>query len=293
MADLDLLIVGALARDEDVVAGRTEQRIGGAVYFGAYAAVAAGARTGIWTAAAETERDLLQQLEGDGIQVFHQPSRGTAGIRNVYASADRDRRTCQLLDRSDPLRAADLPACAARIIHIAPLMAGEVAEDVLPAAAARGEVALDAQGVLRRVEGDQLVFRDWEAKAEGLAQVTYLKADAAEAEVMTGLADPAAAAMALAGHGCREVLVTRSDAVRLVSGGRLHRAPLTARRLTGRTGRGDTCMASYLARRLAGDAPERALAFAAALTSLKMERPGPFEGTRAEVFSVLRGGARP
>lgn len=292
MPDLDLLIVGALARDEDVVAGRTEQRIGGGVYFGAYAASAAGARTGIWTAVAEADRGPLERLERDGIQVFRQPSRGTAGIRNVYATKDRDRRTCHLLNRSDPLRALDLPDCAARIIHIAPLMAGEVADDVLPAAAARGEVGLDVQGVLRRVEGDELVFRDWEAKTEGLAQVTYLKADAAEAEVLTGLADPAAAAMALAGYGCREVLVTRSDAVRLVSGGRLHRAPFTAHELTGRTGRGDTCMASYLARRLAGDAPERALAFAAALTSLKMERPGPFVGTRDEVLALLRGGTR-
>lgn len=294
MAGLDLLIVGALARDEDVVAGKTEKRIGGAVYFGAYAARAAGARVGIWTAVAEGEsdRDLLRSLQDDGIQVFHQPSRATAGIRNVYTTADKDKRTCHLLDRSDPLQAADLPVSAARIIHLAPLMAGEVDDDVLPAAAARGEVGLDAQGVLRQVQAERLEFRDWEDKATGLRLVTYLKADAAEAEVLTGQRDPAAAARALAALGPREVMVTRSDAVRLFASGKLHQVPFTARQLAGRTGRGDTCMASYLARRMAGDGPERALRFAAALTSLKMERPGPYAGTSQEVFEAMRSGGR-
>ncbi len=287
MDRLDLLIVGALAHDEDVFAGLTDRRTGGAVYFGGYAALAAGARTGIWTPLADGDLELLESLRRAGIAVFRSPSAHTSGIRNIYTTADRDRRTCRPLARATPLLAADLPDCGARIIHVAPLMAGEVPDEVLRAAADRAELGLDAQGVLRCVEGDELVFRDWPDKREGLSRVTYLKADAAEAEVLTGLLDPAEAARALADMGPREVVVTRSDAVRLLVDGRLHEAPFTAGNLSGRTGRGDTCMASYLARRLLGDPPEQALRFAATLTSMKMERKGPFDRIAADVFARM------
>ena len=66
--------------------------------------------------------------------------------------------------------------------------------------------------------------------------------------------------------------------------------PLSARsepHLSGRTGRGDTCMASYLARRLR-EGPEESLRFAAALTSMKLEQAGPFSGTEQDVQERMK-----
>ena len=291
MNEPHLLLVGALASDEDVVAGRVQARPGGAALFGAFAALAAGVKTHIWTPLAAQDQHLLQVLLEAGIGVHTSDSKQTSGIRNLYATPDRDRRTCQLLAQADPLKAEDMPLKDADLIHIAPLMAGEVPLEVLELAASRTELGLDAQGVLRCVEGEQLVFRDWADKRHGLSLLTYLKADAAEAEVMTGISDPAKAAMALHEMGPREVVVTRSDAVRLVAKGEHFQAPFTARSLEGRTGRGDTCMASYLARRLLGHTPESALAFAAALTSMKMETPGPFRGSPEQVLARQKADA--
>ncbi|MBW2699208.1 MAG: carbohydrate kinase [Deltaproteobacteria bacterium] len=274
---VDLLLVGALARDEDVVAGLTEHRIGGAVYFGSYAAQAAGARTSLWTAISEADRKLLDPLRQDGIGVHICDSPHTAGIRNIYESADRDRRQCQLISRARPLTAEEMPDTSARIIHVCPLMAGEVEESVFSAAASRAQLSLDAQGVVRKVRGDQLVFEAWTGQERLLPLVHFLKCDTAEAEFMTGLTRPDDAARALADQGAQEVLVTRPDGVSLWADGRIWHAPFTHRGLEGRTGRGDTCMSSYLARRLNHE-PEAALRFAAALTSIKMETPGPFRG---------------
>jgi sugar/nucleoside kinase (ribokinase family) len=57
--------------------------------------------------------------------------------------------------------------------------------------------------------------------------------------------------------------------------------------VVGRTGRGDTTFAAYLAWRLDHDAGE-SLKFAAALVSIKMETPGPFRGTLEDVARRLK-----
>jgi sugar/nucleoside kinase (ribokinase family) len=149
-------------------------------------------------------------------------------------------------------------------------------------------VALDAQGFVRVRDGDDLVFRPWTGMQEGLAQVTYLKADRAEAELLTGQSDLRAAARQLAAYGPREVVITQSSGVTVLAGGQIYQAPFTPRSLQGRTGRGDTCFSTYLGTRL--DAPpERAARVAAAVTTLKQEQPGPWLGTLADVEALLAG----
>ncbi len=59
------------------------------------------------------------------------------------------------------------------------------------------------------------------------------------------------------------------------------------KRLTGRSGRGDTCIASYMARRLSAP-PHEAVIWAAALTSLKLEAEGPFRRDIRDVEALIR-----
>jgi sugar/nucleoside kinase (ribokinase family) len=165
-------------------------------------------------------------------------------------------------------------------------MVGEVDLPLLKSLAQRRPVALDVQGFVRVREGDELVFRDWPQKAEGLAKVTYLKLDHAEAEVLTGLTDVHAAASQIATYGPREIMITHNRGVLVYTGEQTYEATFTPRSMDGRTGRGDTCFATYLGKRLSAP-PEEACRFAAAVTTLKMERPGPFRGTLAEVETMM------
>ena len=152
--------------------------------------------------------------------------------------------------------------------------------------AARGSVALDAQGIVRCSENGDLVSRDWPGKTAMLPKITYLKTDAAEAEILTGTTDRERAARALHDLGASEVMVTHSSEVIVYDGKRVHRAPFTSKNLSGRTGRGDTCFASYLAWRLE-HAIDESVAYAAALTSIKMESPGPFASSTEAVFARM------
>jgi len=128
--------------------------------------------------------------------------------------------------------------------------------------------------------------------AQGLSLVTYLKVDLAEAELLTGQSDLRVAAHQLAAYGPREIMLTESSGVTVLADGRLYQAPFTPRSLAGRTGRGDTCFASYLGMRLMAS-PDEATRVAAAVTTLKLERPGPWRGSRAEVQQLLQGEAPP
>jgi len=84
------------------------------------------------------------------------------------------------------------------------------------------------------------------------------------------------------------VVVSHNHELVLACEEKIYKAPLTPRKVEGRTGRGDTLFCSYLARRTQGDAPFEALQFAAALVSLKLESPGPFRWTLKDVHMKMK-----
>jgi sugar/nucleoside kinase (ribokinase family) len=145
---------------------------------------------------------------------------------------------------------------------------------------------LDAQGFVRVAEGNDVVFKDWEEKREGLAMVEFLKVDDTEAQVLTGTTDRREAAATLAAFGPKEVVLTHGKGVLVYSKGRFHEASFAPQNIVGRTGRGDTCFAVYVARRLSTE-PQEAVRFAAAATSLKMETPGPLRDSVDRVQAML------
>ena len=63
--------------------------------------------------------------------------------------------------------------------------------------------------------------------------------------------------------------------------------PLMPKNLDGRAGRGDTCFLSYITRRMTHSIDE-SIHYAAALTSLKMEKPLPFTGTMEDVLERMK-----
>ena len=145
-----------------------------------------------------------------------------------------------------------------------------------------------ASVLLRHVEADRtMAFHDWAEKKQYLPVIDYLKTDAAEAEILTGLTDRAEAAKLLHSWGAKEVLITHNTEVLAYDGVTTYTCPIKARNLSGRTGRGDTTFAGYITERQRAGV-EEALRYCTALVSLKMETPGPFQGTRQDVLDYIR-----
>ena len=284
----DLVLVGAISKDENIYLDREERTLGGAVTYGAFSAKRSGAHVGIVTKAAKNDHHLLERFSDEQIRVWVSASQKTTAIRNVYHSVDKERRTCTCLAAADPFTLECLPDISTKIIHAAALIRGEIPMKTLVAMNRLGKVGLDIQGFLRVCRDSRMVFEKSSELALALKAVTYLKTDAAEAEILTGKTDLAEAAVEMASMGPEEVVISNNSGLVLFFEGKIHKAPLTPRKLDGRTGRGDTLFCSYLARRTKGDAPFRALQFAAALVSLKLETPGPFRGTMQDVLEKMK-----
>jgi len=287
MKNYDVVFLGHVSKDIIVTHEKTQTMIGGAVVYSAIAAKRINAEVAALTKLSVEDLAALQVFEEHGVPVIQGASRQTTSIRNTYLSPDRERRTCEALSIADPFTLSDIPEnMTAGLYYLGGLIKGEFPEDFVEELAKRGRLAIDVQGFLRVSENGPMVFRDWERKREMLPLVHFLKTDAAEAEVLTGEKDPERAARILNAWGADEVMVTHNAGVAVYAGGSASSAPFTARNLTGRTGRGDTCFSAYCTWRRGHDPAESCL-FAAALTSLKMETPGPFRGSANEVQTAI------
>jgi len=283
---VDVMIVGHFAKDQVIVDGNSETTSGGSVFFGSIALRHLGLRAAIVTRLHPLDFPRLEEVKREGVQIFASAAPATSGIANFYKSTDMERRVCKTLGFAGPISVNDIPDLPARVYFAGPIIAGEIDLPLLQHLSNLGPVALDIQGFVRVRAGDELVFRRWDNMEEGLACVTYLKADRAEAELLTGESDLAVAAKRLSSYGPAEVVLTQSSGVTVYSDGEVFQAPFTSRTLLGRTGRGDTCFASYLGKRLDATAYE-ACRFAAVVTTLKQERPGPWRGPLDEVEELL------
>ncbi len=299
MKNVDILMLGHFARDRIIVDGHGVAASGGAVYFGSIALRRLGLDVAVVTRLHQDDFPWLDEFEQAGVRVYATPAAETSGIANYYDSTDMERRITKPLGFAGPILEEDIPDITARIYAAASIMAGEVTLPLLKSLAKRGPVSLDVQGFVRVREGisvqgisghrsgQSLVFRPWLEMEEGLAHVTYLKVDRAEAELLTGLTDLAAAARRLSQYGPREIVLTQSSGVTVYVDGEIHQAPFAPRSLAGRTGRGDTCFMTYLGKRLSAT-PAEACRWAAVVTTLKQEQPGPWDGDIAAVEQLLK-----
>ncbi len=285
----DTMIIGQITLDHNIdYDGREEFINGGAVTFSGYAAASIGHSVAVVPKGNIKVIDPYRVFAESKVEkVFAVESDTYTEMQNTYFTADRERRRSLNTRGIEPYKPSDLPDAEARIYHLGGLVAGDFPGAFLEACAARGDVGLDVQGMMRfRNDDGTLQLRDWPEKLLYLPLIRYLKTDAAEAEILTGTDDREKAAFQLCEWGAKEVLITHNTEAIVCDGKRIYRSKLCPRNLTGRTGRGDTTFAGYLCERLHHDIPT-ALEFAAALVSLKMETPGPFKGSRQDVLDYI------
>lgn len=282
MTNFDIIMIGNFARDKLIVDGVEEISSGGGVYYGSVVISRLGRTVGVITRLHPDDYPRLDELRAEGVTVHAIPAQGTSGIANYYKSEDMERRITKPIGFGGKYSLEQLPDWQADLILLTPLFAGEVDVPFLKELASRAPVAMDIQGFVRVPREDDLIYQPWDEIEEGLKFVTYLKVDKAEAEFITGSTDLNRAMQLLTKMGPKEVVLTQSSGITALVDGDFKTAPFKPRSLAGRTGRGDTCFASYLAMRQEAN-PETACKWAGIITSLKQEKPGPWRGTRQEI----------
>ena len=289
----DIVFVGHTASGRiEPFGGPPELGHGGGAFFGAMAARCILNRLAVITRIALENRDFLEPLDETGIDVYVQPSAQTTHMRVVYPNENVDERQLYLERSAGFYRIEDIPPMEPCLIHLAGLSDQEFTLDFMHGLKQRGfRLSLDMQSFVFRVDPQSglISLRDVPNKEEILGMVDTVKLDIAEAKTLTGTDDLSEAAAAVAAWGCPEVLTTRSDGVLAHHEGKNYFAKFTNRSVEGRTGRGDTTMGAYLARRMEHPV-EDSVKFAAALASIKMESPAPFTGTVEDVLERMETG---
>ncbi len=222
-------------------------------------------------------------LSKAGVECVFLPSPTSTSIRNVYPSENPDDRQSALISRAAPFTEEDLDCIAgfrADVVHVNPLWFGEFPPALLTLLRPRATfLAADAQGFLRVAEPDgQMLHRDFAEKHTLLPLLDLFKVDSKEALLLTGEEDPKRAAQAVHALGPKLVLLTHQGGVCVFDGRETSSAAFGSYALEGRTGRGDTCTASFLAARGRGlDLPQSTTS-AADITTRKMQYRGAFRG---------------
>lgn len=292
LSDLyDIAFFGHMCFDEVVpYQGTPCVAPGSAVLCGALAAARVGKRVIVVTRMAPQDDGILESLRQNGVDVHVIPSAKTTYMKVVHPSSDVDVRQIFQIKNAGFFSLGDIPPLTARRVHLAGITDQEFSIDFLSGLKQVGyRLSADMQSFVRQVQSPagNINFRDVPNKQELVRLLDMVKLDIVEAKVLTGTDDLGKAARIIEDWGCPEVVITQAEGVLAQVNGQIFYEKFSNRSAVGRTGRGDTTFAAYLARRMDHN-PAEALKFAAALVSIKMETPGPFNGTLDEVLARMQ-----
>lgn len=289
MKKFQLCCIGHITLDKVITPQSTVYMPGGTAFYCSHAIRSFGdVSYALVTAVGPTEMNVIDQLRAMNINVTTLPSRHSVYFENIYGD-NPDERTQRVLAKADPFTTSSLPDIDAQVYHLGALLADDFSIDVIKDLARKGRVAVDSQGYLREVHEQHVYPIDWANKRETLPYIYYLKVNEHEMEVLTGLSDPHDAARKLHEWGVKEVLVTLGSLGSLIFDGRaFHRIPAYKPRQTiDATGCGDTYTIGYIYQRTSGKDIEESGRFAAAMSTLKIEKSGPFSGSKEEVIQCM------
>jgi sugar/nucleoside kinase (ribokinase family) len=287
----DITFVGHMCYDEITpFGGKPHIAPGSAVLCGAMVAARVGKKVAAVVKMAEKDEPILQPMKDVGVDTYLIPSAETTYSRVIHESENVDERRLILAKSAGVIAIADVPRLETRCAHLAGISDTEFDMDLMKGLKARGySLSADLQSFVRHVtpKTREIAFSDVANKQEIVAMMDKVKLDVVEARILTGTDDLEKAAVMIESWGCPEIMITHSPGVLARVKGKTLYEKFSNKSMVGRTGRGDTTFAAYLSHRLDHE-PAESLRFAAALVSIKMETPGPFKGTLADVEKRLK-----
>jgi len=290
--DIDIAILGHIAKDIIEIDGISKPSLGGGVYYGGLTGSRMNLKIAIITRLREVDFPILDTMRKEGIIIYAHPANETSGIHNIYSSQNMEFRSYKPLGFAGSFIQSEIPEINPRFFVIGSILAGEVDIGLLKFLSKRfkHKLCLDIQGFIRMRENDKILYRkmDESLQSEILSLADILKVDQTEKNILTDESHLLNGALKLAKKhdNLREILITHEKGISLLIKDKYYISPWKNKSSIGRTGRGDTAFISYLGARISSD-PKKALKFSAALTSIKMESQGPFTFSIQDVENLI------
>jgi len=289
MQSYDVVIFGNYTSDTVITKSGSRHVDGGGFNYGAHAAIGMGYTVAAVTRLSKKDIHVVRNLEKVGIDVYPTFTDSSTQMILDYPTDNPDERilTCPQTAGSYTIEQFDGLSAKAWLINAS--LREEVPVEVVEYLHKQpGWLVADAQGFVRiRGEKSRLINAEWTEKRQVLAMLDIVKADIVEAESLTGESELKKAAQILEDWGPKEIVLTHRSGILVYAEGKYYEAEFYPEKLIGRSGRGDTCIASYAAKRLSAP-PEEAIIWSAAVTSLKMESDSPFLRTVEDIEELIQ-----
>ncbi len=284
----DIAFIGHYTKDTIVSASGTRIVDGGAFNYGANVAARMGLKVAAVTRLAKEDLRVIEKLKHLGVDVFVHISPKSTCLRLEYPTSNLDERVIYVKSSAETFTPAEVKKIQARAIIVGASMRDEVSLEIIEELSKKKAIlAADVQSFIRVNYNGKLISQEWPEKQLILSRLEVLKTDAVEAEMLTGITNIREAALKISNLGPREVVITHSNGLLVYTNGQFYEESFFPKKLIGRSGRGDTCIAAYMAKRL-NTSPQEATTWAAAVTTLKMEAEGPFKRTMQEVNNLIQ-----
>ena len=280
----DITLIGNYTKDKIVTPSEIKHVDGGGFNYGAHAAIALGAKTAAITRLKKEDKHVVDNLTNIGIDAFPTYTDCSTHIELIYPTDDFDERTLVMPKSAGSFSSEQFKDIKSKIFLVNASVRDEFKiQTLIDLEKKRSLIGIDLQGFIRTIDKNNILVNSlWNEKKEALELTHYLKADGVEAEFLTGESDLVAAAKVLKSFGPKEVIITHKNGVLVYDGKNIYQEPFILDKIVGRSGRGDTCGASYVYKRLSLE-PKEAIKWAAAATSLKMESDTPLKNTHKEI----------
>ena len=284
----DAIFVGNYTKDTIITPDGTRYVDGGGMNYAAHVAARLGLKAAVVTRLAEEDQHVVEDIRSHGIDCYPVFSPSSTLMTLEYKTYDVDKRSLYVKATAGTIRPADMEGLEAKAVVVSPSIRGEVELEFFEVMRKRGDILLsaDVQGFVRVLRGESLVYEPWPEMERVVRTLDVLKTDAVEAAYLTGENDIEKAARFFADLGAAEVILSHSEGILVHAQGKFHHYRFHAKSMAGRSGRGDTCVGSYVAKRLTL-LPGEAGKWSAAATSLKVERLGPFDRSVEDVEKFI------
>ena len=280
----DITLIGNYTKDKIVTPSEVKHVDGGGFNYGAHAAIALGAKTAAITRLKKDDIHVIDNLTSIGVDAFPTYTDSSTHMELIYPTDDFDERTLVMPKSAGSFSSEQFKDIKSKIFLVNASVRDEFKiQTLIDLEKKRSLIGIDLQGFIRTIDKKNILVNSlWNEKKEALELTHYLKADGVEAEFLTGESDLVAAAKVLKSFGPKEVIITHKNGVLVYDGKNIYQEPFILDKIIGRSGRGDTCGASYVYKRLSLE-PKEAIKWAAAATSLKMESDTPLKNTKEEI----------
>ncbi len=280
----DITLIGNYTKDKIVTPSEVKHVDGGGFNYGAHAAIALGAKTAAITRLKKDDIHVIDNLTSIGVDAFPTYTDSSTHMELIYPTDDFDERTLVMPKSAGSFSSEQFKDIKSKIFLVNASVRDEFKiQTLIDLEKKESFIGIDLQGFIRTIDKKNILVNSlWNEKKEALELTHYLKADGVEAEFLTGESDLVAAAKVLKSFGPKEVIITHKNGVLVYDGKNIYQEPFILDKIVGRSGRGDTCGASYVYKRLSLE-PKEAIKWAAAATSLKMESDTPLKNTYKEI----------